>query len=103
MSTLKHKGKGPQALTGNELRDGIVVWLSKEFEWTRNYAEALKTEDPEQIEAMRKIGERDEADNIVVGVYFVDTDPETGDPVRYREKFRVSGPTNDLSKTAREA
>ena len=102
MSTLKHKGKGPQALTGNELRDGFVVWLSQDFKWSRDYSNALKTEDQALIEKMRKIGERDEAENIVVGVYFVDTDPETGDPVRYREKFRVSGPTNDLSNTVGE-
>jgi len=28
MSTLKHKGKGPQAMTANELRDGFSVWSS---------------------------------------------------------------------------
>jgi len=27
MSTLKHKGKGPQALTANGLRKGPVVYL----------------------------------------------------------------------------
>ena len=45
MSTLKHKGKGPQAMTANELRDGFSVWLDENLDWTRDYNKALRTED----------------------------------------------------------
>lgn len=97
MSSLKHKGKGPQSLTANELREGMNVWLTADFEWSRNYGQALKTEDEGIIEKMQAKGEADENDNLVVGVYFIDVEPDTGLPVRYREKFRVKGPSYDTA------
>jgi len=84
MSTLKHKGKGPQSLTANTLRDGLNVWLTPEFEWSMDYQEALQTEDKAVIEKMNEIGERDALANLVVGVYFIDVEPDSGLPVRYR-------------------
>ena len=45
MSTLKHKGKGPQSLTANELREGLSVWLTADLEWSHDFSKALKTED----------------------------------------------------------
>ncbi len=98
MSTLKHKGKGPQSLTANELREGYSVWLTPELEWSRNYADALKTEDEALIESMQAKGDADGEANLVVGVYFIDIEPETGLPVRYREKFRVKGPSYDTAE-----
>ena len=95
MSTLKHKGKGPQALTANDLREGHNVWMTKEFTWSKDYADAFLTEDADAIEKMKEVGDRDAEANVVVGVYFIDTEPDTGLPARYREKFRVTGPTHD--------
>jgi len=97
MSTAKHKGKGPQSLTANELRGGASVWLNAEFEWSRDFADALKTEDDVVIEKMQAKGDADANDNLVVGVYFIDIEPESGLPVRYREKFRVKGPSYDTA------
>ena len=97
MSTLKHKGKGPQSLTANELREGFSVWLTPELEWSRNFSEALKTEDEALIEKMKTKGDVDEEANLVVGVYFIDIEPDSGLPVRYREKFRVKGPSYDTA------
>jgi hypothetical protein len=97
MSTLKHKGKGPQSLTANTLRDGLNVWLTPDFEWSMQYSDALITEDTDVIEKMDSVGERDEAANLVVGVYFIDVEADTGKPARYREKFRVAGPTYDTA------
>ena len=65
MSTLKHKGKGPQSLTANELREGMNVWLTADFEWSRDYGQALKTEDVAVMEKMQSKGEIDENDNLV--------------------------------------
>ncbi len=98
MSTLKHKGKGPQSLTANELREGLNVWLTPELEWSHDFATALKTEDEALIEKMKAKGEVDENDNLVVGVYFIDIEPDSGLPVRYREKFRVKGPSYDTAE-----
>jgi len=97
MSTLKHKGKGPQTLTANELREGFSVWLTSDFEWSRDFTEALQTEDETLIEKMQAKGEADSDENLVVGAYFIDIEPETKLPVRYREKFRVKGPSYDTA------
>ena len=91
--SAKHKGKGPQALTANDLREGFVVWLTADFEWSLEYGDALITEDATVIKKMGSFGSAQAENNIVVGVYFIDVDSESGQPVRYREKFRVSGPT----------
>ncbi len=97
MSSAKHKGKGPQSLTANTLRDGLSVWLTPEFEWSMKYAEALATEDDDVIEKMEAFGEKSEHANDVVAPYFIDVEVETGLPVRYREKFRVRGPSYDTA------
>lgn len=100
--SAKHKGKGPQALTANELREGFVVWATKDFEWSLDFKDALLTEDVDLIEKMREFGEAQENQNIVVGVYFIDVNAETGEPVRYREKFRVAGPSYDPEQKFRK-
>lgn len=100
--SAKHKGKGPQALTANELREGFVVWLTEAFEWSLDFKDAFLTEDADLIEKMRAFGTQQENDNIVVGVYFIDVDPDSGLPVRYREKFRVSGPSYDPEQKFRK-
>ena len=97
MSTLRHKGKGPQTLTANELREGLNVWLTPDYEWSHDFKDALQTEDEAEIEKMQAKGEADENDNLVVGVYFIDIEPDTKLPVRYREKFRVKGPSYDTA------
>lgn len=98
MSTLKHKGKGPQALTANGLRTGPVVYLSAEYTWTTSFENALLTEDVGVIEKMHNIGERDEETNLIIGAYFIDVDAQTGLPARYRERFRAHGPSYDPGK-----
>ena len=97
MSTLKHKGKGPQALTANELREGYSVWMAKDLSWSRDYKDALITKEQDKIDAMQAQGAKDDKANIVVGVYFIDIDADSGLPVRYRENFRVNGPSWDTA------
>jgi len=103
MSTAKHKGKGPQSLTANELRGGASVWLDENMDWSRDFSDALKTEDEALIEKMQAKGDADSNDNLVVGVYFIDIEHETGLPVRYREKFRVKGPSYDTAAELKKA
>lgn len=95
--SLKHKGKGPQALTANNLREGYVVWLTEAMGWSADYKDVFLTEDEALIEAMRAQGAKDDLANLVTGVYFIDIDPETGMPARYREQFRVKGPSYDTA------
>jgi phosphatidylserine synthase len=95
MSTLKHKGKGPQAMTANELRSGLSVWMTAEFSWSQNYADALLTENDVVIEKMDETAKAAELANTVVGAYFIDT--VDGKPARYRERFRTHGPSYDTA------
>jgi len=95
--SAKHKGKGPQALTANNLREGHVVWLTPAMEWSDKYADALLSEDTDVIAKMQAKGEEDDEANLITGVYFIDVDAETGQPVRYRERFRVNGPSYDTA------
>ena len=96
MSTLKHKGKGPQGMTANELRSGLSVWLTKDFTWSRDFADALLSEEEAVIAEMQATGEAAEAANEVVGAYFIDT--VDGAPARYRERFRTHGPSYDTAE-----
>lgn len=95
MSTLKHKGKGQQALTANGLVQGPVVYLTREFVWSTVFGDALITEDTAIMAKMNEAGERDNAANLVVDPYFIDIESGSGLPARYREKFRMNGPSFD--------
>lgn len=96
MSSLKHKGKGPQAMTANELVSGLNVWMTPDHGWSRDYVDALLTEDEDQIDRMDTVAKREELANIVVGAYFIDT--VDGMPARYRERFRTHGPSYDTAE-----
>ena len=93
--SAKHKGVGPQAMTANNLVNGLVVWMTKDLEWSEDYAAAAKTEDEDLISSMQTAADASVEDNTVVGAYFIDIDPETKMPARYRERFRVNGPSYD--------
>lgn len=95
MITLKHKGKGPQAMTANELRIGPVVYMTPDFIWSTSYAEALITEDAGTIAKMGEAADAHEEAGLVVGAYFIDVEADSGEPARYREKFRKNGPSFD--------
>lgn len=95
--SAKHKGKGPQALTANHLREGHVVWLTSDMNWSDKYTEALLSEDEDVIAKMQAKGAADDEANLITGVYFIDVNAETGQPVRYREQFRVNGPSYDTA------
>ncbi|MGB3456671.1 MAG: DUF2849 domain-containing protein [Litorimonas sp.] len=95
MSTLKHTGKGPQAMTANELRSGLSVWMTDDFGWSQDYKDALLTEDEATIQRMDDVAKAAELTNTVVGAYFIDT--VDGTPARYRERFRTHGPSYDTA------
>lgn len=96
MSTLKHKGKGPQAMTANELVSGLNVWMTTDYGWSRHFDDAFLTEDDNQIAKMDEIAKAEELANTVVGAYFIDT--VDGKPARYRERFRTHGPSYDTAE-----
>ena len=94
----KHKGTGLQAVTANDLRSGKVVYLNPQFLWTNHLSKALVSDDVDLIEKMKQAAYRDDKSNLVVGVYMIDVDTTSRLPARYREKFRMQGPSYDPGK-----
>ena len=84
-------------MTANELRDSFDFLLDDNLDWTPDYDKALRTVGQDMIDRMQLKAQTDENKNIVVGTYFIDVEPETGLPARYREKFRVNGPSYDTA------
>ncbi len=95
INTLKHKGAGPQVLTGNLLKEGTVVYLRADFTWGALFCEALQSENLETIKTMQDIAIKSVHDNLLTEAYFIDIDSDTLLPARYREKFRANGPSFD--------
>lgn len=95
MSTSKHKGKGLQAYTANALRSGDVVYLTPTGKWSTQFADAWISEDDAEVERMAELAKHAEGSNLIVGSYPIDIERESRLPVRYREKFRLRGPTFD--------
>ena len=98
MSAKSHNKHSLQALTANDLRYGHNLWLTADLTWSDDFSKALITKDAQQCAAMEKQGAADDAANKVIGVYFIDIDPESLLPIRYREKFRVQGPSWDMAE-----
>jgi len=48
---------------------------------------------------MKQVANRDDENNLVVGVYMIDMDTQTQQPTRYRERVRMQGPSYDPGRT----
>lgn len=84
----------PKVVTANALREGDVVYLTKDDRWARHHHEAELIEDEARAEARLAFGLAQPL--IVVGVYLADAvaglhGPE---PTHFREAFRTRGPSN---------
>jgi hypothetical protein len=87
-----------QIITANRLGDGRVVFLSKSG-WSQIISEALVLEGKEESEAALARAEADAAENRVVAPYAVDVRVDRGrpEPLRLRERIRLTGPTTGNS------
>lgn len=82
-------------LTANRLRDGIVVFLDFEGDWSETLEEAVVARSADEARALQERGTYDAARNIVVEPYLIEV-RETGGgllPMRYRERVRAAGPS----------
>jgi hypothetical protein len=91
-------------LVANDLRSGDVVFMGPSG-WTQDYAGARIVCDPEEDAALDGLARSEMAKNIVVDAYLVEIErDELGrpEPVHYREKMRIKGPSIrlDLGKQA---
>lgn len=84
-----------QVVTANRLKDGRVVYLAREGEWSRRVEDGWVGRDEAEVERLMALAS-DAVDRCrVVGPYPIDVIVEDGRirPVRLREVIRAEGPT----------
>lgn len=81
-----------QMVTAQRLRDGAVVFLTKEAEWSERVDDAALASHAEELE---RAALADVAANRVVDVRVIPArrDGDRVVPARYRERLRAVGPT----------
>lgn len=94
----------PKALTANELRSGLVVFLSPDGGWTLDLNEADLAAEADRAASLEQVGKAAVAERIVVEPYLIEIE-RTEDglrPAHIRERIRTLGPTvrADLGKQA---
>lgn len=80
-------------ISANRLRDGSVVYLTENSQWSARVEEATVVSGDSLADAQR-IGCEAEGRNLVVGSYAVEVAPDSAIlPVKLRERIRSHGPT----------
>jgi Protein of unknown function (DUF2849) len=84
----------PKVVTGNDLLEGDVVYLTADDRWTRHHGEAELIED--EAHAQLRLLQAAKRAQEVVGVYLADARPGPNgpEPIHFREAFRTRGPSN---------
>lgn len=87
-----------QIITANRLGDGRVVFLTRDG-WSQRIDEAQVLEGKEESEAALVRAEADAAACLVVGPYAIDVRLERRrpEPLKLRERIRLTGPTTGNS------
>ncbi|MEM7170227.1 MAG: DUF2849 domain-containing protein [Pseudomonadota bacterium] len=84
-----------QVLTANRLRDGEVVYLTRDGQWSADFASAHATEDAEEKDKLQTQAEQSLEATLIVEPYFFDVADNDGilSPIGQREIIRAKGPT----------
>lgn len=93
---MARKPAGPRIATANRLRDGLVVFLRADGQWSVDLNEARIAFDDDTAAILEENARVDEKTNHVVGVYLVEVEEQDGyglTPVENRERLRNFGPT----------
>ena len=94
-----------QVMTANRLRDGEVVYLTKEDSWAEDIGLAAIAVTDLEVAHLNSIADKAVEDRFVVAPYLFDVLVDEGgiQPVSTRERIRAAGPTVrvDLGKQAR--
>lgn len=93
---MARKPEGPRIATANRLRDGLVVFLRADGEWSRDLNEARIAYDDDTAAILEENACDDEKTNHVVGVYLIEVEEQERFglvPVENRERLRNGGPT----------
>ena len=84
----------PKVVTANRLREGDVVYLTADDQWSlfHHAAELIEDEAHAQMRLLHASAQK----LVVVGPYLADAKqgPNGPEPVHFREAFRTRGPSN---------
>ena len=84
----------PKVVTANRLREGDVVYLTADDQWTpfHHQAELIEDEAHAQLRLLHASAQK----LLIVGPYLADAKagPNGPEPVHFREAFRTRGPSN---------
>lgn len=96
--------KHPQALTANRLHDGEVVYLTKDRNWSTDFADAEIAETAETAKELLAFGVSACEEGGFLDAYLFDIkrNGKNIQPIKVREIIRAKGPTvrTDLGKQA---
>lgn len=90
-----------QILTANRLRDGIVVFFTRDGGWSERIDDSWVSDDETSRAELAAAGEHAVAAGTVVGPYLIDA-AVTGEHIRadrLRERIRAAGPTAGSEQT----
>ena len=84
-----------QLVIANRLNDGLVVYLTKNGDWSESIAAASVAADNAQGERLMEIATQAKAGCRVIDPYLIEIteDADGHKPVSFREAIRVAGPT----------
>jgi hypothetical protein len=84
----------PKVVTANRLREGDVVYLTAEDQWSAFHHEAELIED--EAHAQMRLLHASSQKLLIVGAYLADARMGTNgpEPTHFREDFRTRGPSN---------
>src|SRR5258708_5049399 len=103
---FKAAKEGPaKVITANDLRDGLVVFLTSEGGWSHDIAVARVVEDGPDLDSANAYAKAQHDARIVVEPYPIDVTVTGGVPIpqRLREKIRADhGPTIPYGADERE-
>lgn len=82
-------------VTANRLRDGLVVFLGRNGDWTERVADSRAVEGEDAAALLLAEAENAARRQAIVGPYLIDATLDAGAPVpsRYRERIRADGPS----------
>jgi hypothetical protein len=88
------RGFIPKVVTANRLREGDVVYLTADDQWSPRHHEAELIED--EAHGQMRLLHANAQRLVVVGAYLADAKPGVNgpEPTHFREAFRTRGPSN---------
>lgn len=84
-----------QIITANRLKDGRVVFLTGDGDWSESITASCVIEKKGDLDALTKQGQDAATAPVVVDPYSIEVETADGRirPLRYRERIRAFGPS----------